>query len=201
MFNCKSILPICLFSFLVSCSGEKVIAEDAVATFAGGCFWCMEKPFDETKGVKKTVSGYTGGHVKNPTYKQVSAGKSGHIEAMQVVYDPDVVDYETLLDLFWHNIDPLDGDGQFCDRGAQYRPAIFFNNREQKRLAYETSREVSELLKEPVSVDILKAEVFYPAEDYHQDYYLENPIHYKYYRYSCRRDKRLKEVWGESAGK
>ena len=174
----------------------------AKAIFAGGCFWCMEHPFDELNGVISTTSGYTGGQAKNPTYAQVSAGGTGHAEAVQVVYEPKKVSYEKLLDVFWHNIDPTVKDRQFCDAGAQYRSAIFYQNEGQKRLA-EASRaqlEKTKPFKAPLVTEITAATEFYPAEDYHQDYYLKNPIRYKFYRTGCGRDARLKELWGDKAG-
>jgi peptide-methionine (S)-S-oxide reductase len=172
-------------------------AETAVATFAGGCFWCMEPPFDKLDGVISTTSGYTGGHVENPTYEQVSAGGTGHAESVRVVYDPSVVSYEKLLDVFWHNVDPLDAGGQFCDRGDQYRSEIFYHSQKQKALAeasLETLRE-SGALDGKVVTRIEPAGPFYSAEDYHQNYYEKNPIRYKFYRYLCGRDGRLDALW------
>jgi peptide-methionine (S)-S-oxide reductase len=172
------------------------------ATFAGGCFWCMEHPFDEIPGVVSVTSGYTGGHKKNPDYKEVSAGGTGHAESVQVVYDPVKVSYEKLLDVFWHNIDPTTKDRQFCDSGNQYRSAIFYHNEEQHRLALQSKTELEKTkpFSGPVVTGIVQATEFYPAEDYHQHYYKKNPIRYKYYRTTCGRDRRLKEVWGSSAG-
>lgn len=172
----------------------------AVATFAGGCFWCMEPPFDKLPGVISTTSGYTGGHKKQPTYREVSAGGTGHTEAVQIVYDPQQVSYEKLLDVFWHNVDPTQKDGQFCDHGDQYRTGIFYHNETQKQLA-EASK--TALLKaKPFQGDlvteIVQAGEFYPAEDYHQDYYMKNPIRYKFYRANCGRDQRLKMLWGKA---
>ena len=172
----------------------------SVATFAGGCFWCMEGPFDKLQGVISTTSGYTGGHTKNPTYKQTSSGRTGHTEAVQIVYDPELVSYEKLLDVFWHNIDPTTPDQQFCDRGNQYRSEIFYHNDEQKQLA-ESSKaalDKNKPFKEPIVTQISKATTFYAAEDYHQDYYKKNPIRYRYYRHGCGRDKRLEQLWGKS---
>lgn len=168
------------------------------AVFAGGCFWCMEKPFDKLDGVVSTTSGYTGGHVKSPTYEQVSRGVTGHMESLQVTYDPAKIDYKTLLDTFWINIDPLDGTGQFCDKGEQYRSAIFYQNDEQKILAEESSQEIAKKLGKKVATEIINGTKFYPAEDYHQDYYLKNPIRYNFYRGRCGRDNRLQELWGSS---
>lgn len=171
--------------------------ETAKATFAGGCFWCMEHPFDTLSGVLSTTSGYTGGRTKNPTYEQVSAGETGHAEAMEVVYDPKRINYERLLDVFWRNVDPLTKDAQFCDHGSQYRTAIFTHDAAQRKLAEESKRKLSGRFKEPIVTEIVPANEFYPAEDYHQDYYRKNPIRYKVYRWNCGRDKRLKELWGK----
>ncbi len=172
------------------------------ATFAGGCFWCMEHPFDVIPGVVSVTSGYTGGQKKNPTYEEVSAGETGHAESVQVVYDPAKVTYEKLLNVFWHNIDPTSKDRQFCDSGHQYRSAIFYYNEEQHRLALQskTILEKNKTFKEPVLTEIVPATEFYPAEEYHQHYYKKNPIRYKFYRTTCGRDKRLKELWGSEAG-
>jgi peptide-methionine (S)-S-oxide reductase len=171
----------------------------ATATFAGGCFWCMEPPFDKLDGVVATTSGYTGGQTVNPTYEQVSAGGTGHAESVQVAYDPAKVSYETLLDVFWHNIDPLTANAQFCDHGTQYRSAIFYGNEEERRLA-EASKAALEqsgrFKGRPIVTEIVPASTFYPAEEYHQDYYLKNPVRYHYYRYRCGRDQRLQELWG-----
>jgi peptide-methionine (S)-S-oxide reductase len=172
----------------------------AKAIFAGGCFWCMEHPFDILPGVISTTSGYTGGHTKNPTYEEVSSGRTGHAESVQVVYDPKKVSYEKLLDVFWHNIDPTVKDEQFCDHGSQYRTAIFYTDDEQKRLA-EASKAALERNKPfsgPIVTEITRAGEFYPAEDYHQDFYLKNPLRYKYYRSGCGRDNRLKQLWGKA---
>ena len=175
-------------------------AGSAVATFAGGCFWCMEPPYDALPGVLSTTSGYMGGTKKYPTYEEVSAGFTGHAEVVQVAYDPAKVSYQTLLDVFWKNIDPTVGDRQFCDRGSQYRAAIFVHTDEQRRLAEESKRKIESTkpFKEPVVTPIVAAGDFWPAEDYHQDYYVKNPIRYKYYRNGCGRDQRLKAVWGSA---
>ena len=172
----------------------------AVATFAGGCFWCMEPPFDKLPGVVSTTSGYTGGKTRNPSYEEVSSGTTGHAEAVQVVYDPAKVTYERLLDVFWHNIDPTVKDRQFCDIGTQYRTAIFVHDDRQRALA-EASKaalEKSKPFKEPIVTPIVSATEFWPAEAYHQDYYLKNPIRYGYYRTGCGRDRRLAQLWGTS---
>lgn len=178
------------------------VKKEASAIFAGGCFWCVESDFDKVKGVISTTSGYTGGHVANPTYHQVSAGGTGHAEAVKVVYDPSQVTYEKLLQVFWHNIDPLAKDRQFCDSGDQYRSAIFVDGAEQRRLAEASKKaiEASGRFKSPIQTQIVDAGPFYPAEDYHQDFYLKNPTKYKFYRWNCGRDQRLKELWGNDRG-
>ncbi|MFN2239653.1 MAG: peptide-methionine (S)-S-oxide reductase MsrA [Thermoanaerobaculia bacterium] len=168
----------------------------AKATFAGGCFWCMEPPFDKMEGVLSTTSGYTGGREGNPTYESVSRGATGHYEAVQILYDPAKVRYEELLETYWRNVDPLDAGGQFCDRGAQYRAAIFYHDDEQKRLAEESRERVEKQLAQNVVTEILPAQAYYAAENYHQDYYKKNPIRYKFYRTGCGRDGRLDAVWG-----
>lgn len=173
-------------------------AATAKATFAGGCFWCMEPPFDALAGVSTTISGYTGGQAKQPTYDAVSSGRTGHVEALQVIYDPKQIGYQQLLDVFWRNIDPLDGGGQFCDRGEQYTTAIFYHNDEQKRLAEQSKQKVAARLGRTIVTPIRPAAEFYAAEAYHQDYYQRNPLRYKYYRFSCGRDKRLEQLWGKS---
>lgn len=174
-------------------------AETKIATFAGGCFWCLEGPFDDVKGVRSTTSGYTGGSEKNPTYEQVSAKKTGHAEALRIEYDPARVTYAQLLDVYWHNIDPTAGDHQFCDWGPQYRPEIFYHDDGQKRLAEESRAEVEKKFG-TVAVKITAAGEFWPAEDYHQDFYLKSPDHYAAYRKGCGRDRRLEELWGDGAG-
>lgn len=177
-------------------------ADEAVAIFAGGCFWCMEPPYDKTEGVISTTSGYTGGHVPNPSYKDVSAGTTGHIEAVKIVYDPAKVSYEKLLHIFWRNIDPVRENAQFCDEGAQYRSAIFPQDEAQREAAEKSKAdlEATGRFTRPIVTEILDAAPFYPAEEYHQDYYKKNPNRYAYYRWSCGRDARLKQVWGDEAG-
>jgi len=173
----------------------------SVATFAGGCFWCMEPPFDALEGVVSTTSGYTGGHTERPSYTQVGAGGTGHFEAVRVVFDPSKVAYERLLEVFWHNIDPLDAGGQFCDRGETYRTAIFVHDAGQRRLA-EASKaalEAEDRRRGAIVTQIRDAEPFWPAENYHQDYYRKNPARYRFYRWNCGRDTRLREVWGTGA--
>ena len=171
-----------------------------VAIFAGGCFWCMEPPYDKLPGVISTTSGYIGGDVANPTYEQVSAGRTGHTEAVQVRYDPARVTYAKLLEVFWRNIDPVAVDRQFCDAGSQYRSEIFYTDAAQRRLAEASKRELekSGRFKQPIATKITAASRFYPAEDYHQDYYEKNPVRYKFYRWNCGRDQRLQELWGNS---
>jgi peptide methionine sulfoxide reductase msrA/msrB len=169
------------------------------ATFAGGCFWCMTPPFEKLSGVTSVVSGYTGGSGPNPTYGDYAA--KGHIEAVQITYDPSRISYPALLDVFWRQIDPTDGGGQFCDRGPQYRSAIFYENAEQKRVAEESKEALGKTgrFQKPIATELIKASVFYPAEEYHQDYYRKNPIRYKFYRTGCGRDRTLEKVWGKEA--
>jgi len=167
------------------------------ATFAGGCIWCMEPPFDKIDGVTATISGYIGGHKDNPTYKEVSNGSTGHTEAVQVYYDPEKVTYEQLLEVFWHNIDPTVEDRQFCDWGTQYRTGIFYNDDQQKRLAEASKKEVVDSGRfKQVVTEITAADTYYPAEEYHQDFYKKNSAHYKRYRRGCGRDQRLEDLWG-----
>lgn len=179
----------------------KAAAGQAEATFAGGCFWCTEADFEKLPGVIAAQSGYSGGDARNPSYEQVSSGRTGHIEAVRVIYDPNKISYTQLLTHFWHSIDPTDGGGQFCDRGPQYRSAIFVKS-EAERAAAQASRqdiEQSGQLKRPVATEILRLSAFYPAEDYHQDYYKNNPLRYNYYRRGCGRDRTLEKVWGKAA--
>ena len=172
-----------------------------VATFASGCFWCTESDFDMVEGVKETISGYMGGKTKNPTYATVSSGKTGHAEVLQIKYDPTVVSYKKLVEFYWHHVDLLDGGGQFCDRGSQYRPVIFAHTPDQKSIA-EASKaalDKSGRFDKPIAVEIVEASDFTPAEDYHQDYHETHPLKYRYYRYGCGRDARLQKLWGEEA--
>jgi peptide-methionine (S)-S-oxide reductase len=171
--------------------------ERAKATFAGGCFWCMEPPFDKLDGVISTTSGYTGGQKKDPTYEEVSAGTTGHTEAVEVVYDPRKVTYAKLLEIFWRNIDPTTADRQFCDVGSQYRAAIFYHDDTQRRLAEQSKQAVAQRLRRPVVTEVQPAAPFYVAEDYHQDYYKKNPVRYRFYRTGCGRDQRLDAIWGK----
>jgi methionine-S-sulfoxide reductase len=177
-------------------------AAEATAIFAGGCFWCEESAFEGLPGVVSVVSGYTGGHVANPTYEDVSSGRTGHTESARVTYDPAKISYAKLLDVYWHNVDPTDGDGQFCDRGSQYRPAIFYLDDAQKKEAEASKRKLEEIpkLEGKIAVQIVAAATFYPAEEYHQDFCKKKPAHYEAYRKGCRRDARLKEIWGDAAG-
>ena len=172
------------------------------AVFAGGCFWCMEAPFDKLPGVASVTVGYIGGHLKNPTYEQVSAGGSGHAESVQILYDPQKIGYDTLLEIFWHNIDPTAKDRQFCDTGRQYRSAIFFHTKEQQQTAEKSKAalEKSKPFSGSIVTEIVPAGEFYPAEEYHQHYYQKNPLRYAYYRNGCSRDDRLRELWGKAAG-
>jgi peptide-methionine (S)-S-oxide reductase len=181
--------------------GSLVQGSTALATFAGGCFWCMEHPFDQLPGVISVTSGYTGGHAEHPSYEEVSAGGTGHAESVEIVYDPTKVTYEQLLAVFWHNIDPLTREAQFCDHGSQYRSAIFYHDSTQRRLAEESKRqlETTGRFRQPIVTEIVAATAFYPAEEYHQHYYRKNPIRYNFYRWNCGRDRRLRELWGASA--
>lgn len=168
------------------------------AILAGGCFWCIEADYEKLDGVVEVISGYTGGHIENPTYKQVSAGRTGHIEAVKVTYDADKISYAEILQFFWHHIDPTRDDGQFCDRGSQYRPAIFYETANQQRQAIASREKIEETkpFSEPLKVELIQAATFYPAEEYHQDYYLKNPLRYHFYRYNCGRDARVEQLWG-----
>jgi len=197
----KTILAITLvLTFLNTSAADNSMA---TATFAGGCFWCMEPPFDKLDGVLSTTSGYTGGEQANPSYKQVSAGATGHTEAIRIEFDPAKISYEELLDVFWKNIDPTTPDRQFCDVGSQYRSGIFYHDTRQKAAAEKSldALKQNKTFAEPVVTEITAAGPFYPAEDYHQDYYQKNPLRYKYYRFACGRDKRLEMLWGETAPK
>lgn len=174
--------------------------EYRTAIFAGGCFWCMEPPYDELDGVISTTSGYTDGQTPNPSYEAVSSGGTGHTEAVKVVYDPKRVSYEKLIEVFWRNVDPTDALGQFCDRGSQYRTGVYYTDDEQRRIAEQSKAALMEKrpFKAPIVTPIVAASAFYPAEEYHQDYYRKNPIRYKYYRNGCGRDRRLNQLWGGS---
>lgn len=188
---------ILFFVMIVSglCGGN-VAAQTKDAIFAGGCFWCLEGPFDALPGVLETQAGYTGGQTSNPTYEQVSSGVSGHLEAMRVVYDPERIDYARLLDVFWRNIDPTDPGGQFCDRGPQYRSAVFFGDEAEEAAARASKARIEESRGFTVATEILPRTEFYAAEEYHQDYYRKNPLRYRFYRQGCGRDQRLRQLWG-----
>lgn len=193
-------VPLSLAALLLSLGSHAGQDDSAVAVFAGGCFWCTEADFDKLPGVLETTSGYIGGSIENPTYEEVSSGRTGHIEAVQVRFDPRQTSYAKLLEAFWPTIDPVNGSGQFCDNGPQYRSAIFYQDAEQQRLA-EASKSLlaaSGRLAQPIATEILAATPFYPAEDYHQDYHTKNPLRYSYYRHGCGRDQRLKELWGKT---
>jgi peptide-methionine (S)-S-oxide reductase len=183
---------------VIAGSGGMQAQTRALAIFAGGCFWCMEPPFDKVDGVISTTSGYTGGTKVAPTYKEVSSGRTGHYEALQVEYDPARVTYQRLLEVFWHNIDPLDANGQFCDRGGQYRSAIFAGHDNQRALAEASKAALEKSGKLPgrIATEILPTTAFYAAEAEHQDYYRKNPVRYAYYRWNCGRDRRLEQLWG-----
>ncbi|OGT78564.1 MAG: peptide-methionine (S)-S-oxide reductase [Gammaproteobacteria bacterium RIFCSPLOWO2_02_FULL_56_15] len=186
---------LCLALLLLILSSPAFCANET-AIFAGGCFWCMEPPFDKLEGVISTTSGYTGGELANPSYEQVSDGQTGHYESLRVEYDPEKIRYQDLLEVYWRNIDPFDNTGQFCDHGQQYLSAIFYQDREQEKQAKNSKDAVQQKAGESHTVvtRLIPAKEFYPAEDYHQDYYLKNPVRYKYYRYGCGRDKRLEDV-------
>ena len=175
--------------------------KQAVATFAGGCFWCMEPPFDTIDGVIATTPGYTAGHIDNPTYRQVSTGETGHTEAIQIVYDPNKVTYQQLLEIYWVNVDPLKKNAQFCDRGSQYRSGIFYHDADQEKLATASSKAIQSMFDMPVVTEITEFSKFYPAEERHQNYYLKNPVRYNYFRWGCGRDQRLEELWGTAEKK
>ena len=174
-------------------------SQHAKATFAGGCFWCMEEAFENIEGVVSVISGYTGGQMEDPTYEQVSAGGTGHTESIEVTYDPSKVTYESLLDVFWRNVDPTTPNAQFCDHGSQYRTAIFYHNENQKQLIDESRERIdtSKTFPESIVTEIVPASAFYIAEDYHQDFYTKNPIRYKYYKWNCGRTRRLEQLWGK----
>jgi peptide-methionine (S)-S-oxide reductase len=199
----KVLNAFCLASALMLWSGDTAAAaqaggpQTAKAVFAGGCFWSVERFFDKVEGVVATVSGFSGGSKKNPTYDEVVTGRTGHAESVQVAYDPKKVSYEKLLDAFWHNIDPFTPNGQFCDFGTQYRTAIFYQGEEQKRLAEKSKADLQARFKKPVATEITAASEFYPAEEYHQDFHIKNPAHYERYRIGCGRDRQLAKIWGD----
>lgn len=189
-----------LFITLLVIAGTASVAGTRLekADFAGGCFWCMEEAFEKVEGVLSATSGYMGGTVANPSYEEVSAGRTGHAESVEVVYDPAKVSYQKLLDAFWHNVDPVTPNAQFCDHGSQYRSAIFFQTDEEKRAsdASKQALEQSKRFNEPIVTQIVMASQFYPAEEYHQDFYKKNPVRYQFYKYNCGRAKRLEVLWG-----
>ena len=189
------------FFFELTSAGEPESAKVKMATFAGGCFWCVEADFDQVEGVIETTSGYSGGVLANPTYKEVAAGNSGHVEAVQIIYDPEIVSFKSLLDIFWHSIDPIDEGGQFCDRGSPYLTAIFTHSQEQQVWATESKEKLESAanFEHPIATSIVPLTNFYPAEKYHQDFHSKNPIRYKYYRFRCGRNERLEELWGSAA--
>ncbi|GAA3903828.1 peptide-methionine (S)-S-oxide reductase MsrA [Halomonas cibimaris] len=177
-------------------------ANDGLSTaiFAGGCFWCMEPPYDRQPGVEATTSGYIGGELEDPGYEQVSRGGTGHAEAVAITYDPDTISYAQLLEIFWRNVDPFAEDRQFCDSGSQYRSAIFYRNERQRELAEASLAEMQKRFDRPIATELAAAGTFWDAEDYHQNYYEKNPLRYKFYRFRCGRDDRLEAVWGDEAG-
>ena len=203
----KLLIPLVALLSVACSGGSEAQARQSVpagvaldtATFAGGCFWCVEEAFDKVEGVVSTTSGYTGGHVPSPTYEQVITGRTGHAEVVQVVYDPEKISYRELLNVFWKNIDPLTANRQFCDAGSQVRSAIFTHGAEQHRLAAASKRELerSGRFEQPIVTEINPGAQFYAAEEYHQDYYKKNPLRYKFYKTSCGRARRLEELWGK----
>ena len=196
---CSLSLLACAAAAVWPSSGSLSAATTAKAYFAGGCFWCMEEAFEKVDGVLTVVSGYMGGTVPNPSYEEVSAGRTGHAESVEVTYDPSKVTYQKLLDAFWRNVDPLTPNAQFCDHGSQYRSAIFYSTDEEKRLSEDSKRaiEQSKRFPQPIVTQLVQASTFYPAEDYHQDYYKKNPLRYKYYKFGCGRVQRLETLWGK----
>ena len=192
-------LIVCMILANVPLDETSAASQSGKAYFAGGCFWCMEEAFEKVEGVVTVVSGYMGGTVANPSYEEVSAGRTGHAESVEVIYDSTKVTYQKLLDAFWHNVDPLTPNAQFCDHGTQYRSAIFYSSEEEKRQAEESKAAIEQAKKfpAPIVTQLVPAATFYPAEDYHQDYYKKNPLRYKYYKYGCGRANRLETLWGK----
>lgn len=197
-------LGILLIALLAGCASDgsgqaEAPAEPAAgaqtAIFGGGCFWCVEEAFDKVDGVISTTSGFSGGRVQNPTYEQVASGRTSHVEVVQVTYDPERVSYADLLNTFWHNIDPFAENAQFCDHGAQYRSVIFYGTERERELAERSREVIAERFSQPVATDVEAAPAFYPAEEYHQDYYEKNPLRYRFYKYTCGRAQRLDEIW------
>ena len=189
-----------LLLFTSTFAKETTEARLESVVLGGGCFWCIEADYEKLDGVVDVVSGYSGGHIKNPTYKQVSAGGSGHIEVVKVTYDANKISYSQILDYFWRHIDPTRDDGQFCDSGSQYRPAIFYQDQTQKELAIASAKKIEQTkpFEQPLKVELIPAATFYLAEEYHQDYYMKNPLRYTLYRYSCGRDERIEQLWGDT---
>ncbi len=198
----SSAVGLCLLGVITAWSPGVTVngATPAKAYFAGGCFWCMEEVFEQVDGVIAVVSGYMGGTVVNPTYEQVSSGNTGHTESVEVIYDPTKVTYQKLLDTFWHNVDPVTPNAQFCDRGSQYRSAVFYGTDEERRLSHESKKaiEQSKRFSGPIVTQLVQASAFYSAENYHQDFYKKNPIRYKLYKFNCGRAQRLEALWGKS---
>ncbi len=198
------LIAISLLTCAVLASGPSSTVQAASASakayFAGGCFWCMEEAFEKVDGVVAVVSGYMGGTVANPTYEEVSAGRTGHAESVEVTYDPTKVTYKKLLEAFWHNVDPLTPNAQFCDHGSQYRSAVFYSTNEEMRQAEESKAAIEQSKKfaTPIMTQLVPASTFYQAEEDHQDYYKRNPLRYKYYKYGCGRAQRLEALWGKS---
>ena len=187
-----------MLALMLLCADVSAAGKSATAVFAGGCFWCMESDFEKLPGVSSVVSGYSGGHTVNPTYEDSSSGTTGHAESVKVTYDPDLVSYDKLLDYYWHHIDPLTANAQFCDHGSQYRSVIFYGNESEKQAALDSKARLEKQLGKKFVTEIVPAAPFYLAEDYHQDYYKKNPLRYHYYRTACGRDARVKEVWGSA---
>ncbi len=199
LFMGSIIAYVLLLTFAIGAHAQNAETETKQAIFAAGCFWCIEKDFERHDGVIEAVSGYSGGTAANPTYKQVTAGGTGHYEVVRVTYDPSVLAYEDLLEIYWANVDPLDARGQFCDKGESYRSAIFYGNEEEKTLAEASAALIAARLEAPVATAINANAAFYEAEEYHQDYYKKNELRYKFYRWNCGRDQRLEELWGDQA--
>lgn len=193
----KGVLLVLLLALFMVSGERQVYADEAKATFAGGCFWCMQGPMEKIPGVLDTEVGFSGGRIVNPSYNEVVTNDTGHYEVVQVTYDDDRVDYDQLLDVFWENIDPYDGGGQFCDRGESYLSAIFYHDNEQRQLASSSKTEYDKIHRESIVTPIIKFKAFYPAEAYHQDYHIKNRARYTVYRTLCGRDRRLQELWGE----
>jgi peptide-methionine (S)-S-oxide reductase len=188
--------PLTIVAGITAAAAQSPSGKAETAIFAGGCFWCVEEAFEKVPGVSSAVSGYTGGTVANPTYEQVASKATGHAEAVQVTFDPAKVSYQQLVDWFWHNIDPVDAKGQFCDKGSPYRSAIYYQGEAQKKVAEASKEALKGRFKQPIATEITAASAFYPAEDYHQDYYKKNSLRYQYYKYGCGRAQRLEQIWG-----